>query len=273
MILVTAAAGNVGREVARALRARGADVRAADRATIDFRDPSTWDAALDGCRAVFLLRPPAISDVEHTLNAFVDRARARGVESFVFLSVAGAETNTFVPHHAVERRLIEGPRDWTILRPGFFAQNFEDAYLRDVREDDRIYVPAGKRRVAFVDVRDLAEVAAAALLEPAAHRGQAYTLTGGEAVSFDTAAALLSRALGRTIRYEPASIVGYALHLRRRGLPRGQIAVQTILHVLLRLGQAESIDPTLGALLGRPPRTLAEYFRDAASAFRSETSV
>lgn len=274
-VLVTGATGNVGREVVRALRARGVAVKAADRdprrvralfehdvepVTFDFRDRSTF-SCVDGADALFLLRPPAIADVAETLLPFVDEARRRGVRHVVFLSVTGAENNKLVPHHAVERHLV-ATRGWTILRPGFFAQNFGDAYRRDIVEDARVYVPAGRGRVAFVDVRDVAEVAARAFTSPAEHDGRAYTLTGSEAVDFDTAAAMLSEAIARTIRYDRASIVGYVVHLRRRGMPWAQIGVQTILHAGLRFGQAERVDPTLERLLARRPRTLRDYFRD-----------
>lgn len=255
MIFVTCASGNVGREVVRALAERGLP---ASTARIDFRDPSTF-ARVEGARALFLMRPPSISDVRSTLLPFVDEARRRGVRHVVFLSVAGADTNPIVPHHAVERHLMRGD-DWTILRPGFFAQNFGDAYRRDVVEDARVYVPAGRGLVAFVDARDLGDVAGAIFAAPEQHARRGYVLTGGVAVSFTEAARTLSDVLGRSIRYEPASIVGYARHLHRRGLPAAQIAVQTILHVGLRFGQAEVVDPTLARLLGRAPHTLRSYF-------------
>jgi uncharacterized protein YbjT (DUF2867 family) len=274
-VLVTGATGNVGLEVVRAARARGLEVRAAvhdearARATLgndvalarlDYRDRSTF-ACADGADALFLMRPPAIANVAETLLPFVDEARRRGVKHVVFLSVAGAEKNALVPHHAVEKHL-QRHAGWTILRPGFFAQNFGDAYRRDIVEDDRVYVPAGRGRVTFVDVRDVADVAAVAFSAPAEHDGQAYTLTGPEAVDFTRAAAELTGLLGRAVRYEPASIVGYARHLHGRRMPWAQVAVQTVLHVGLRFGQAEQVDPTLERLLVHRPRSLAEYFRD-----------
>lgn len=276
-ILVTGSTGNAGREVVRALLARGEAVRAAGtRPTVirdrfgdavepvhlDFRDPSTFDAAAAGCRALFLLRPPPISKVGPTLNRFVDAARASGVGQVVFLSVAGAEQNRMVPHHGVETHLQERGGDYTILRPGFFAQNLQDAYCRDIVEDRRIYVPAGRARVAFVDLRDVAQVAASALLDPAPHRGQGYTLTGPAAHSFEEVAQSLTRETQTEIAYVPASWPGYMWHLRTRGLPMPQILVQTVLHVGLRFGQAEEIDPTLERLLGVPARTVVDYIRD-----------
>ena len=275
VILVTGATGNVGREVVRALRARNLRARAADRdpsrarailgedveaVRLDYRDPTTF-AAADGARALFLLRPPAIADVEHTLLPFIDEARRRGVQYIVFLSVAGAGKNRLVPHHAVERHLAP-TSGWTVLRPGFFAQNFGDAYRRDIVEDARIYVPAGRGRAAFVDVRDVAELAATILASPQGHERRAYTLTGPEAIDFAGAASCLSEALGRPIRYEPASILGYVRHLRGRGMPWAQVGVQAVLHAGLRFGQAERVDPTLERLLGRRPRTVREYVQD-----------
>ena len=284
-VLVTGASGNVGREVVRALHARGIPLRAAvssrravgvnlgadvETVKLDLRDPGTFAAAVQGCSALFLLRPPAIADTKRTLNPFIDAARAAGIGPVVFLSVAGAEKNKIVPHHAVEAHLMARGGDFTLLRPGFFAQNFGDAYRRDLVQDDRIYVPAGDGLVTFVDARDLGEIAALALSEPARHRGAAYTLTGPEPVSFAEAARIFTEVLSRPVRYEPASVLGYALHLRQRELPWSQIAVQTILHVGLRFGQASVVDPTLSSLLGRKGRTLSGYVRDHAALWARE---
>jgi uncharacterized protein YbjT (DUF2867 family) len=205
--------------------------------------------------------------VKQTLNVLVDRAAEHGVEHVVFLSVAGAERSRFVPHHAVEQHLMGGKLAWTLLRAGFFAQNLADAYRRDLLEDNRIYVPAKAGRVAFVDVRDLADLAALAFNAPAL-RNQAWALAGPEAVSFREVAAMLTEALGRPIRYEHASLPGYIRHLRGRGMPWMQVAVITGLHVGLRMGNASRADSTLARLLGRAPRTMREFIADHLALWR-----
>lgn len=282
-VLVTGSTGNVGREVVRALARSGLGVRAADRhphrvhavfgpiaepVHLDFHDPTTFTAAVEGCDGLFLLRPPAITKVRATLNRLIDIACDRGVRHIVFLSVAGAAKNVLVPHHAVEAHLMNGTSGWTILRPGFFAQNLGDAYRADILLDRRIYVPAGSGRAAFVDVRDVAEVTARVFLAPSRHAHEAYTLTGPEAVSFADAARFLSEVIGVTIRYEPATLRGYIRHLRARGLPLGQVLVQTVLHFGLRFGQAARVDPTLERLLERPGHSLRDYVRAHASTWR-----
>jgi uncharacterized protein YbjT (DUF2867 family) len=280
MILVTGATGNVGREVVRALLTRGHRVAAADHSAeraramfggeaevrrLDFLDRGTWSGALAGARHLFLLRPPAISKVEESLHPFVDAARAQGVDHVVFLSVAGAEKNRLVPHRKVEDHLRARGAHHTNLRPGFFAQNLCAAYRQDIVGADRIYVPAGHHPVNWIDVRDVAEVAALVLGEPERHRGQSYTLTGPGPVPWSEVTGALSEVLGRSIHYEAASIPGYMLHLWRHKTPGGAILVQTVLHALLRVGQGATEDPTLERLLGRPARDIRAYIRDHAS--------
>jgi uncharacterized protein YbjT (DUF2867 family) len=277
--VVTGAVGNVGREVVRALTSSGLTVRAADLSIptievmhgdsveavlLDYEQHDTFGPVLEGCTSLFLVRPPAIACMESTLLPFIDAALEHGVEHIVFLSVAGAATNKLVPHHAVERHLAERNARHTLLRPGFFAQNLGVAYRDDIANEGRLFLPAGRGRVAFVDIRDVAELAAIILADPAPHRGEAYTCTGAEALSFEETARLMTDVIKRPIRYESASISGYVRHLHARGLPLAQIAVQTVLHVGLRFGQSEKIDPTLERLLGRRPRTLAAYVRESA---------
>jgi uncharacterized protein YbjT (DUF2867 family) len=278
-ILVTGGSGNVGREVVRQLQSRQSPFQVGDRQAttttvsegvktvrFDFLDPSTYSSAVAGCDAVFLLRPPAIANTKQTLNVFLDIARSQGVSQVVFISVAGAGDNPLVPHHAVEQHLHAGSEGWTILRPGFFAQNIGDAYRQDIVADHRIFLPAGAGRVAFLDVRDLAEVAVNALIDPLKYRDRTYTVTGSEAFSFTEVASILSQELDRdeprTIYYQPASISAYCLHLYQRGLPLAQIIIQTILHVGIRFGQAEAVSSSLAELLGHQPRTLRDYIWD-----------
>ncbi len=286
-VLVVGATGNVGGATASALLRAGVPVRAAgtdpaavarrlpaaEPVRLDLRDPGTFAAAVRGASGLLLVRPPAVADVGRTLNPLLDAAQRHGVEHVVFSSVTGADRNRLVPHHRVERHLRASRMGWTILRPGFFAQNLADAYRRDIVEDDRVVVPAGDGRVAFVDTRDVGDAAAAVLADPAAHRGAAYVLTGGEALGFAEVADVLTRELGRTVRYRPASVPGYVRHLRRAGLPVARIAVQTVLHADLRRGGAAAVDPTLGRLLRRAPRSLAQYVHDHRATWASRATV
>lgn len=274
-LVVTGALGNVGSAVAECLVSRGTSVRVADRDTerlvarfgsrhsahLDFLAPETFPAVLEGATSVFLIRPPAISRVGATLNRFIDVAAEMGVEHVVFSSVAGAESNRLVPHHRVEKHLERSGLAWTMLRPGFFSQNIGTAYRSAIVETNEIFVPAGDGRVAFIDARDIGEVAALALTSEE-HRMKSYHLTGPEAVTFEEVAATLTEILERSIAYRPASVLVYLTAIRRQGLVLPQALVQTILHTGLRGGNAEEVTDTIETLLGRPPRTVDQYIRD-----------
>jgi uncharacterized protein YbjT (DUF2867 family) len=276
-VLVTTASGHIGRYVVQECLDLGLSVRAGvrDPATLepqqpdletvafDFTDPNTWPEALRGCNLLFLLRPPPLGNMQSTLIPFVDAAYAEGFNHVVFVSVAGADRMKWIPHRQVEQHLMEHRQTWTILRPGFFAQNFETAYRRDIVEEDRVIVPAGNGRAAFIDVRDIAAVAARTLQDPVLFQKRTLTLTGPEAVSFSEATEILSSVLNRTIRYEPATVPGYAWHLKRKhGLPAMQILVQSILHAGLRKGSADEVNDTVEEVLGQAPRSLRQYFED-----------
>lgn len=217
----------------------------------------------------FLLRPPAIYYTKNTLTQFITSSRQNGVQRIVFLSVAGAADKKLVPHHAIEQKLRSSSNDWTILRPGFFAQNLASAYRDDIMQDNRLYLPAGKGKVAFVDLRDVGKVAAQTLTSFSEHAGMTYTLTGPESYTFYDVANMLSANLDRAIEYIPASIPGYLYHLlRKKKLGFMQSIIQTILHVGLRFGQAEKIDPILGQLLHQKPNTIENYIDDYVDIWR-----
>jgi uncharacterized protein YbjT (DUF2867 family) len=278
-VLVTGASGNVGTEVVSVFQTfhPKTTIRIATRNTdeikssdgqsefvyLNFQNPDTFSSAVSGCSSVFLLRPPAISNTKDTLNRFITTARDSGIERIVFLSVAGAADNKIVPHHDVEQQLRSGPNDWTILRPGFFAQNLASAYRDDILQDDRLYLPAGNGKVAFVDLRDVGKVAAQILTSLSEHAGMTYTLTGPQSYTFYEVADILSKNLDRTIEYVPAWIPGYMYHLLRvKKLGVMQSIVQTVLHVGLRFGQAEEVDPTLEKLLDEKPKNIETYIQD-----------
>ncbi len=275
-IAITGASGFVGGAALRALVADGVAVvasapRAQERASthpavehrpLDFFDARTFAPFVRGASSVFLLRPPHIGKVEETLNRFVDVAVEHGVSRMVFLSVAGAETRSYLPHAKVEAHLaIHAARGLRvgIVRPTFFAQNLLSAYRTDIVEDDRVAVCAGAGRVAFVDTDDLGAVAARALTDGILDGrlgADAPALTGPAALTFTEVASLLSSALGRSIRYDEVSIPGFFRLRRKRGDGVMQAVIITALHAGLRQGDAAAVTDAVPALLGRPAKSM-----------------
>lgn len=283
-ILVTGATGNVGSEVCRHLAkgdrpvlgaVREHDVRedgtASDRAAarlfgaeprrFEFTDPSTWAAALEGAGRVFLVRPPHISRIRRDMAPFLSYLADRGIERVVFLSVQGAESNSIVPHHRIERAIRDLDLPHTFLRPSFFMQNLTTTHLPEIRDEHRIFVPAGNGTTNFVDVRDIGEAAAIVLCDDA-YRNTACALTGAESYTYHDVAARLSSILGTAIVYEPARLVPFLRYHLSRGRPLGHTLVMYALYSVTRLGRAGGATDAVERITGRRPRALDEFVRD-----------
>jgi uncharacterized protein YbjT (DUF2867 family) len=275
-ILVTGATGNVGAEVVRLLSERGVAVRAAVRPSgvagyepppgatavpFDFELPETYGEALRGVKKLFLMRPPALTDTKRLMNPAVDAARAAGVEQIVFLSLLGASRNRAVPHHAVEAHLRVAGVPWTFLRPSFFMQNLSTTHREEIRDLGEILVPAGQGTTSFIDVRDIAAVAAKTLTETG-HTFQAYPLTGAEALDYGEVARILSDELGRPVVYRRPGLTRFVRHMRRRGMEWSFILVTAAIYTTARLGLAGLVTEDTARLLGRPPITLRQFARD-----------
>jgi len=274
-VLVTGATGNVGAAVVQTLLAAGLSVRAAAGSTdsvrtrfgdtvqavaLDFTDPATWPAAYDGVQRMFLLRPPQLGKPKTQMLPSLEYARAAGVRQMVFLSLQGAENNKVVPHAKIETWLKQSGVGWTFVRASFFMQNLTTTHLTDIRDRDDIMVPAGRGATAFVDARDVADVAAAALINPDSHRNQAWTPTGPQALTYQQIATELTQVLGRTITYRRPGAIRYARHAHRTlGMPWGMVAVTTAIYTIARLGKAAGLTTDVSDVLDRPPTSFREF--------------
>lgn len=281
-ILVTGATGTVGRPLVDALVAAGASVRAASRrpdgpgpggrdgvetVRFDLTDPTTWSAAFTGVETMFLLRPPQVANVRRDVAPALRAARATGVRHVVLLSVQGAQRLKVVPHARIEAWLRTSGMAWTFVRPSFFTQNLAGVHGAQVREHDELLVPAGHGRTAFVDAVDVAAVCAAALLEPGAHAGRAWTPTGEQALTYEEVAATLSEVVGRPVAYRAPGLLRYVRTAHAWGMPAGMVAVTSVIYSTARLGLAASLTGDVLAVTGRRPATVRAVLERQRDAF------
>lgn len=281
-ILVTAATGTVGRHVVRSLADRDVDVSAGVRdpesvadefaaavetVAFDFTKPETWGPALADVDGVFLVRPPKVA--RSAIGSFVDAADRVGVARIAYLSTLGAEKNPLVPHHWIEKRIVDASVDHTLLRASFFMQNLLEVHGADLVERDGVFVPAGRGKTSFVDARDVGAVAAVVLTEPG-HANRTYDVTGPEAIDYHAVADIFSDVLERPITYPAPSLPSFAARLLRRGEPLGFVALMCVIYSTARLGLAGRVTEDSQRLLGRPPRTMRTFVEDHAEAFRTE---
>ncbi|MEW2354875.1 NAD(P)H-binding protein [Spirillospora sp. NPDC029432] len=281
MIVVTGATGNVGRSLVRVLAAAGENVTATSRnisesdvpegllyRRADLADADGLRPVLDGADALFLQSGGASA---HTLDveAILDAAKAGGVRRVVLLSSIGVATRPDSASHGVVMRSIEDAvrgagLDWTILRPGNFASNTY-AWAAPVREERTVAAPFAGVGLPTIDPGDIAEVAAAALRE-LGHTGQVYELTGPALMAPREQAEAIGAALGEPVRF--VELTRDQARARMLDFMPADV-VDTTLDVLGEPTPAElRISPDVEKVLGRGPRTYAEWARANVAAFR-----
>jgi uncharacterized protein YbjT (DUF2867 family) len=237
-------------------------VRAASRhgeVRFDWSDPTTWDAAVTSVTRMYLMAP-------HELPVdplFVERAVKHGVRHIVLLSSRGIEAMGDERLMAAERIVRDSGADWTILRPDWFDQNFDEGFFQPAVLAGGLAVPVGEARQVFVDAGDIAAVAAEVLTGDG-HAGQSYELTGPEALSFGEAVRIVSEASGRPVRFGGTDD-DYRAQQERLGMPEEQTRQEIAAFTALRdLGDQQATDTVL-RIAGRPPKSFHAYATEAAA--------
>lgn len=284
MILVTGATGSVGSQVVRELLERDMPVRAfvrgGERARDalgdavelvvgDFEDPASVRRAVDGVGAVFLSSADGPRKVAHE-TAVVDAAAAAGVRRIVKCSTLLAETGSPLPpfdwHGRIEEYLHASEVPSVVLQSCFYMTNLLMA-AESVRATGSIFAPAGTGRIATIDPRDTAAVAAVALTEEG-HDARTYELTGPDAITYADAAEALSAATGSTITFVDVPDEAACDALVEAGLPEWLVAHLGALFPLIRQDALAPTTSTVRELTGREPRSFADFAHDHADAFR-----
>ena len=282
MILVTGASGNVGGSVLRELLRIGAPVRGIFRSQheavkapagveaviADFADRASLDRALEGIDRVFLVCSPIPQLVELESNV-VAACRDHGIRYLVQNSAYGAGLfdKSFPSwHFEVEQRVRASGIPATILRPESFMQNITSFYAGTIASDGAFYVAAGEARIAFVDVRDIAAVAAAVLTSEG-HAGETYTLTGGEALSYGDVAERISRLLGAPVRYVGITPEQSRQAMSGLGMPAWQVDALLELQSLYTDGPGATVTNDVAKVLGREPIRFDQFLNDYAASF------
>ena len=276
MILVTGASGTVGSEVVKALVNAGAAFKAGYRSrpqnvpdrvesvAVDFDRKETIRPALEGVETLFLLS----NAIEPERNV-VDEAKRAGVKRIVKLSVYGAarEQFTFAKwHRAVETHIEASGLAWTFLRPSGFMQTVLNYSGETIRKQGAIYASADGPG-AHIDARDIGAAAAVALTRDA-HAGKAYELTGPRAFDNAEAARILSRAVGREIRFVQLPPEEFRKGALSMGMTPAYVDALVDLDRAYAAGTLATVTPGVKELTGRDPITFEQFAEDYADRFR-----
>jgi uncharacterized protein YbjT (DUF2867 family) len=280
MILSVGAGGPFGGLVVRALACRGTRVRSLVHKQEDFdcaqangareivfgdlHDRKSLDAALDGVEGVFYIAPPFERN-EATLGlGLVGAARRGGVRRFVFSSVMHptVDLENYSEKVPVEGALYASGMEFVVLHPAMFFQDLEHAWPV-VLEGGKLSEPFSRNApIARVDYRDVADVAAIALLDDRLTYGT-FELCSDEILNREEIALLMSEVLGRYIEPAESTFDAWAL---KAGVPHDERQRRLLKSMYDYFGTHGAYGNSLAlrTILGREPRTLRGYIEELA---------
>jgi uncharacterized protein YbjT (DUF2867 family) len=279
-VLVTGLRGKTGRQVAAALvRRKGVAVRGAGRnvadlnfpgviaSRLDWQDSASWPGTLAGVEAIYLVKPKT-ADPAGTVASFLRLAGS--VERVVLLSeIDASNRDEATDERKVERVVESSPMAWTILRPNWFMQNFTEPsyYLEAVRDAGELKAPTGGQSTSFVDTRDIAEVATAALLD-SGHARRSYTLTGPQALTLAEVARSIGQAAGHQVRHIDPPLNEYLEALSDKGTAKAAVEYYRRIYACIQDGRTSIISADLEQVTGRPPRTFSAFVEENKNVWR-----
>lgn len=241
------------RDPSRAPRLPGARVVRAEHA-----DADAVAQALEGVATVLMVSGAEAPDRVQQHQTFLDAAAAAGVQHVVYTSFAGASADaTFTlarDHWATEEHLRGTGTAWTALRDNLYL----DVLPFLVGDDGAIRGPAGAGRVAAVAIDDVADVAAAVLLDPGSYAGQVLELTGPRALTLAEVADVLTTATGRPVRYVEETLAEAYASRGRYGVPTWQVDAWVSTYTAIAAGELERTTDDVRRVTGHPPRSLAD---------------
>jgi uncharacterized protein YbjT (DUF2867 family) len=264
LTLILGGTGKTGRRIVERLEKRGIPVRIGSRSArtpFDWDNPATWPPVLQDIETVYIAFYPdlAFPGAAATIEAFINTAVRSGVKRLVLLSGRGEE-GALLGEKAVRNSVVE----WTIVRASWFCQNFSEGFLLEPVMAGEVAFPGGQMAEPFIDVEDLADVAAAALAEDG-HLGQVYEVTGPRLLTFADAIQEIAKATKREIRYVPVSPDEYAAAMLQQGVPPEFANPLTQLIATVLDGRNAHLNDGVRRALGREPRDFAGFARDAAA--------
>ena len=272
--LILGGTGRTGSRVAGNLARRGINTRTAARRGADVRfdwdDPATHADALAGADRLYLVTPVLRVSYADRVAGFLDLAETAGVRHVTFLSTCNAgQAPQGIDIAAVEADLAARQAvTHSVLRPAWVMQNFTDDHLPVV--DGVITAPSGGGAEAFVDADDIAAVAAETLLDPGAHAGAQYTLTGPQALTFGKVAEIIASVCGRPVFYNDIDQEAWISGALAAGVPADYAVMLRWLTGAIIAGNGSVPTDDIEKVTGRTPATFREFAERNAHAWTLE---
>ncbi len=265
-IAITGATGQLGRLVTAKLKEKTAAenlvalVRSPETAmdlgietrAFDYSKPETLAGPLEGIDALLLISGSEIGQRETQHKNVIHAAKASGIKWIVYTSILKADTSSLslgIEHVATEKALKESGISYTILRNGWYTENYAGSITGSVKAGS-IIGSAGAGKITSATREDFAE-AAAVVLTTKGHENKVYELAGDESYTLTDFAAEVSRQSGKDVPYNNLSESDFTAALVGMGLPEGFAQVLSNSDVGASKGDLFEDSKTLSKLIGR----------------------
>lgn len=261
--LILGGTGRSGSLLAGKLTQRGIIPRTAARhgaeVRFDWDDPATYADALTGMDRLYLVTPVLRVRYADQVAGFLDLVESAGVRHVTFLSTHNADqAPAGIDIAAVEADLAaRSGVTHSVLRPAWVMQNFTDDHLPLI--DGAITVPSGGGTEAFVDAEDIAAVAAETLLDPDAHAGVWYTLTGPQALGFGEVADIIAAVSGRPVVHHDIDQEAWISGALAAGVPADYAVMLRWLTGAIISGHGATPTGDVEKVTGRPATSFREF--------------
>ncbi|RZL30608.1 MAG: SDR family oxidoreductase [Pedobacter sp.] len=276
-IAITGATGQLGRVAVEKLKEKTAAenlvalVRTPEKAAdlgiearvFDYTKPETLVASLNGIDTLLLISGNEIGQREVQHKNVINAAKEAGVKRIVYTSLLHAATSAMAlapEHAATENALIDSGINYSILRNGWYTENYAGSIAGAIQAGAFIG-SAGDGKISSATRQDFAE-AAAVVLTTEGHENKIYELAGDEAYTLSDLAAEISKQTGKDIPYNNLPEADYANILVSFGLPEGFAQILADSDAKASEGSLYTEDKTLSTLIGHPTTPLATVVKN-----------
>ena len=280
-ILITGATGNIASLAIPALIKNGLTVRAFVRDPKkaeslqklgveifegDLSDQEALNEAAKGLDAVLSITPAGPNAVAQG-NAVTKAAKQADVKHLIRLSAIkaaeDAPTENGRSHFQTDKEIIASGIPYTIVRPHFFMQNLFMS-VQTIMEQGNMYWGMGQGKLGMIDVRDIADCVVS-LLTKGGHEGEIINPTGASSITFNEAAAIISKGIGKPVNYIPISIEAVGEGMRSMGAGEWNAKVMMDYAKAYSENWGDYTNKDVETITGHKARSFQEFFDEVLS--------
>ncbi len=275
---ITGATGQLGRLVVGQLKERITSenivvlVRTPEKAkdlgvearAFDYNNSEDLQEQLKGIDRLLLISANEIGQRARQHKNVIQAAQKAGVEWIVYTSLLHADStsvNLAGEHLETEKYLIESGIDYTILRNGWYTENYTDS-IAGALAGGAFIGSAGSGKISSAARIDYAEAATVVLLNEN-YKGKVFELAGDNAYTLSDLAAEISSQAGKDLPYRNMQEKDYAKILESFNLPKSFAQAIASWDISASKGDLFDESGELSKLISRPTTQLKESVRSA----------